>query len=164
MENSNSIASPQAERPRWIRYLILVALLLGLVLAFFAYRAWSASGTTSTPAGIELLSQTALEEQHGLQVRLIGVTGGGGLIDFRLKMADAEKARQFLQDPANLPVSIVVESGEELLAADVMEDDITWEDGGILFILLPNSSGVVQPGTPVSIKFGDLQLEPIPAQ
>ena len=164
MENSNSIASPQAERPRWIRYLVLVALLLGLVLVFFAYRTWFGSETTTTPPGTELLSQSALEEQYGLQVRLIAVTGGGGLIDFRLKMTDAEKARQFLQDPANLPVSIVAENGEEMLAADVMEDDITWEDGGILFILLPNSSGLIQPGTPVSIKFGDLQLEPIPAQ
>jgi len=161
MENSEPITSPQAERPRWIRYLIVVALLLVLVIAFFAYQAWSTSGT---PSDSQLLSQAALEEQYGLQVRLIGVTGGGGLVDFRLKMVDAEKARQFLQNPDNLPLSLITAEGTEMLAADSMDDDITWEDGGILFILLPNSVGEIQPGSPITIKFGDLQLEPIPAQ
>jgi hypothetical protein len=161
MENSEPMNSSQAERPRWIRYLIVVALLLVLVMAFFAYRAWSTGGSSSDS---QLFSQEALEEQHGLQVRLIGVTGGGGLVDFRLKMIDAEKARQFLQDPDNLPVSLVTAEGTQMLAADSMDDDITWEDDGILFILLPNSVGEIQPGSPITVKFGDLQLEPIPAQ
>ena len=161
MENSEPMNSSQAERPRWIRYLVLVALLLVLVIAFFAYRAWSTNGT---PSEGQLLSQADLEEEYGLQVRLIGVTGGGGLIDFRLKMTDAEKARQFLEDPDNLPVLLVTAEGIQMLAADSMDDDITWEDDEILFILLPNSIGEIQPGSPISIKFGELQLEPIPAQ
>ena len=159
MENSEPMNSTQAERPRWIRTLIVVALLL--VIAFFAYRSWSTSG--ASPEG-QLLSQAALEEEYGLQVRLIGVTGGGGLVDLRLKMIDAEKARQFLQDPDNLPVLLVTAGGTQMLAADSMDDDITWEDDGILFILLPNSVGEIQPGSPITIKFGELQLEPIPAQ
>jgi hypothetical protein len=161
MENSEPMNSSQAERPRWIRYLVLVALLLVLVIVFFAYPAWSTNGT---PSEGQLLSQADLEEEYGLQVRLIGVTGGGGLIDFRLKMTDAEKARQFLQDPDNLPVLLVTAEGTQMLAADSMDDDITWEDDEILFILLPNSVGEIQPGSPISIKFGELQLEPIPAQ
>jgi hypothetical protein len=161
MENSEPITSSEAGRPRWIRYLIVVALLLVVVVAFFAYQAWSTGGT---PADSQLLSQAALEEEYGLQVRLIGVTGGGGLIDFRLKITDAEKARQFLQDPSNLPISLITAEGTQMLAADSMDEDITWEDGEILFILLPNSVGEIQPGSPISIKFGDLQLEPIPAQ
>jgi hypothetical protein len=161
MENSDPIASPQAERPRRVRYLIPAALLLVLVIVFIAYQAWLTSGTLP---GSQQLSQAAFEEQYGLQVRLIGVTGGGGLVDFRLKMIDAEKARQFLQNPDNQPVSLITAVGTEMLAADSMEDDITWEDGGILFILLPNSVGEIQPSSLITIKFGDLQLEPIPAQ
>ena len=161
MENSTSIASPQTERPSWIKYLIPVALLLILVMTFFVYQAQSTSKTIS---GGQLLSQAAFEEQHGLQVRLIAVTGGGGLVDFRLKMIDAEKARQFLQNPDNLPILLIATDGTQILAADSMDEDIQWDDGGILFMLLPNSEGLIQPETPVTIKFGDLQLEPIPAQ
>ena len=162
MENSNPIASPQAERPHWNKYLIPVALLLALVLVFIAYQAQSTSSGIFSSSS--LLSQATFEEQHGLQVRLIGVTGGGGLVDFRLKMIDAEKARQFLQNPDNLPVLLVVEDGTQILAADSMDDDIQWDDGGILFMLLPNSEGLIQTESPVTVKFGDLQLEAIPAQ
>ena len=161
MENSTPIASLQAERPRWIKYLIPVALLLVLVIAFFVSQSQSTSD--NLPGG-QLLSQAAFEEQHGLQVRLIGVTGGGGLVDFRLKMTDAEKARQFLQDPDNLPILLVAADGTQILAADSMDDDIQWDDGGILFMLLPNSEGLIQPESPVTVKFGDIHLEPIPAQ
>ena len=149
----------------WGRYILLAVIALIVIAAgFFAYRTWIAQPSTTTQSSAGMLTAADLEEQYGLSVRLIGVTAGGGMVDFRLKMVDADKARQFLQDPANLPVMFVTESGAELLAADTMEDDITWEDGGILFMLLPNSGGEVQPGTPVVIKFGDLQLEPVPAQ
>jgi hypothetical protein len=158
----NAIDNPPTS---WGRYLFLAVIALIVIAAgFFAYRTWIAQPNTPTQSSAGVISETELEEQYGLSVRLIGVTAGGGMIDFRLKMVDADKARQFLQDPANLPVMFVMESGAELLAADTMEDDITWEDGGILFMLLPNSGGEVQPGTPVVIKFGDLQLEPVPAQ
>ena len=161
MANTDSIAGPQAERPRWVRYLIPVALLFVLVIAFFAYRAWTASGTTSAPPGI---SQAVLEEQYGLQVRLIGVTAAGGLIDFRLKTVEADKARLFLEDPGNLPISLITAGGTEILAADSMDEDFQWEDGGILFMLLPNPGGEIQPGNLVTVKFGEMQLEPLPAQ
>jgi hypothetical protein len=161
MENSTSIANLETERPRWIKYLLPVTLLLVLLIAFFAYQAHL---TNNTLSGGQLLSQAAFEEQYGLQVRLIGVTGGGGLVDFRLKMINAEKARLFLQDPDNLPILLVTADGTQILAADSMDDDIQWEDGGILFMLLPNSEGLIQPESPVTVKFGDIQLEPIPAQ
>lgn len=162
---AETIANPAAEQTGWRKTLILGAIVLVLLLAaVFAYQAWRARQTGEAPPGSESLSVAELEEQYGLRVRLIGVTAGGGMIDFRLKILDAEKARQFLQDPASLPISMVTENGTELLAADVMDKDLIWEEGGILFILLPNSGGAVQPGMPVTIHFGGVQLEPISAQ
>jgi len=161
MENSEQIAILQAKRPRWINYLIPVIVLLILVIAFLAYQNQMTSGAISAD---EFLSKAEFEEQYGLQVRLIGVTAGGGLVDFRLKMIDAEKARQFLQDPNNLPIMLIAADGTQILAADSMDEDIHWNDGGILFMLLPNSEGLIQPEIPVTVKFGEIQLEPIPAQ
>lgn len=161
MENSTLIPGSQTERERLSKYLLLIGLLLILVIAFIAYQTQSSSGTES---GNQLLSQTAFAEQYGLQVRLIGVTGGGGMVDFRLKMIDAGKARQFLQDPDHLPIMLISENGRQILAADSMDEDIQWNNGGILFMMLPNSESLIQSGSPVIVKFGDTKLEAISAQ
>lgn len=157
----DTLTMPPQPNRSWLKFLVPAALLLLLLTAFFALRALSNLGNPSDP---DLFSLADFEEQHGLQVRLVGVSAGGGMIDFRLKATNAQKARQFFQDGVNLPISLVLEDGRELLAADSIEDNIIWEDDKILFILMGNSEGVIQPGTPVFIKFGELMLEPIRAQ
>lgn len=161
-ETSASLAT---EHAGWKKTLIPGAIVLVLILAaVFVYQAWSARQMGAAPPGSKSLSVAELEEQYGLRVRLIGVTAGGGMIDFRLKILDVGKARGFLQDPANLPRLVVAESGEALLGTEGLGDDISWEEGGILFILFSNTGGAIQPGTPVIVEFGSLQLEPILAQ
>ena len=86
------------------------------------------------------------------------------MIDFRLKIVDPEKAQQFLQDPANLPSLVVAENGLALRGSEGLGDDVRWEEGAILFNLIPNAGGAIQPETPVIVQFGDVQLEPILAQ
>lgn len=165
---NQTTASPglaQTRATRLIRYALPAALLLALVAVLFAYRAWNTRPPASTPAASQVISAAELEERYGLRVRLIGVTAGGGMIDFRLKILDAEKARGFLQDPANLPRLIAAEKGTTLVApAEGIDEDMPWEEGGILFFLVPNSGGAIQPGTPVSVVFGEVQLEPVIAQ
>lgn len=138
-------------------WLILIAGLLGIL-------GCQAPQPASTPAETDFISATELAERHGLGVRLIGVTAGGGMVDFRLKILDPGKAQQFLQDPGNLPRLVVAESGVALPGTEAVGDDTKWEEGGILFSLVSNTGGAVQLGTPVIVQFGDLQLEPIPAQ
>lgn len=150
----------QERTGRWPRLAWLAAILLALVAAFVAYQLWA----TRAPAGAGPISPVELEERYGLRVRLMGVTAGGGMIDFRLKITDPEKARAFLEDPAHRPRLAVAESGHNLPGTGELGDDITWEEGGILFILFSNLGGVIQPGTPVVVSFGDLQLEPVLAQ
>ena len=152
------------QAPRRKLIIPLVVILLILAVGFFAYRSWITQPTDPLTATSNLISESEFEERHGLQVRLIGVTAAGGMIDFRLKMIDPDKARAFLQEPANLPITMIAEDGSQLLAADEMDEEITWEEGGILFILLRNNGGVVQPGAEVIIEFGDSRLEPMLAQ
>jgi hypothetical protein len=158
-----TIASiPQPKRLQLAKYLLSVALLLMLVVAVFATAQQAPS--TALPSGSQVLSVSDFELHYGLQVRLIGVTAGGGMVDFRLKMTDTDKARQFLQDPAHMPVMLIAEDGSEILAADTMDEEIEWKDDGILFMMLPNSQRQVQSGTSIMVKFGDLVLEPVLAQ
>ena len=163
-ESMTNPASTQRRTAPWVKYALPVALVLVLIAAFFGYRAWDAGRTESTESAANYLPANELEERYGLGVRLIGVTGGGGFVDFRLKILDADKARAFLQDPAHLPRLVVAESGEALLGTEELDEDVSWEEGGILFILFSNTNGTIKPGTPVIVEFGDVQLEPILAQ
>ena len=166
MEESMTSPRTLSRRPAWggIYVLVIAIILLLLAGGFLVYRAWGTGQTPATQSSAEILSSADLEERYGLHVRLIGVTASGGMIDFRLKMIDPDKARQFLQDQANLPRLIVAESGEALIGTEELDEDVNWEEGGILFILFSNSGGAIQPGTPVIVEFGGVQLEPMPAQ
>jgi hypothetical protein len=158
-------ASPSSDHTGWSKTLLLATLAVAVILAaFLAFRTWNARELRLTQTGLENLSEVDLETYHGLRVRLVGVTAGGGMIDFRLKVIDPAKARAFLQNPDHLPIVMVAEDGTRMLAADEVDEKIAWEGGEILFMLLGNSGGVVQPGDQVKIEFGDLRLEPIPAR
>lgn len=148
------------------RLIVFAALALVLLVGgFIAWRVVSARITDPGLAAGATISASAFEEQYGLRVRLIGVTAGGGMIDFRLKVTDAEKASAFLLDPERVPKLIVPSSGVTIAGPPEPDHHARIENGSVYFLLLPNSGGAIQPGTPVIVSFGDVQLdEPIPAQ
>jgi hypothetical protein len=140
--------------------LVLVAL---SIAGFLVYRsAQTSKAPVETPKTI--ISQDQLEAQYGLQVQLVAATAAGGLVDLRLKIVDAAKAKALLDDQANFP-SLLAGDGVVLqISGDVAEQEIQFEDGKSIFVLYPNAQNVVKPGEPVAIQFGDLQLEAIPAK
>ena len=108
------------------------------------------------------LSQAEMRDQYGIEVNLVAVTAIGGLVDLRLKLVDSEKAKILLQQPENFPALFIQENGITLSAPDdVKSQEINFDDTSNLLILYPNTSSAVKPGTPVSIMFGAIQLEPI---
>jgi hypothetical protein len=115
-------------------------------------------------AATEFISASTLEERLGIRVTLIGVTAAGGLIDFRFKVLDSQKAAQMLEDPENLPELIVEESGTTLVPPAGAFQDTELETGQIYYMLYPNPRGAIQPGMAVSVVIGDAHLEPILAQ
>jgi len=139
-------------------------LLIVAAAAFLGYGVWRALQPAPPSDLNEYVSKEELEERYGLGVRLIGVTAGGGMVDFRLKILNPEKARESLQNPDNLPRLIAADTGEALTGTEGLDDDIDWEEGSILFILFSNTGGAIQPGSPVIVEFGEVQLEPIAAQ
>jgi hypothetical protein len=142
--------------------IILVAL---LVVAIYVNNAYKSLQRDALPQGTVLISQTVLEEKYGLRVNLVAVTAGGGLVDLRLKIIDGEKAKSLLQDSNNFP-SLWIADGNINLAVseETKSQEIKFENDGNLFVMFPNSHSVVKPGTPVSVRFGSTQVEPIPAK
>jgi len=146
----------------------MVALILIILagLGLYGLNAFKAFQSAPSQMGGTPITQKALEKDHGLRVQLLAVTAAGGLVDLRLQIVDAEKAKTFLDDHANFPAlsvgdEIVLRTSEEAVAA---EQDIQIENGKSIFIMFPNTGNVIKPGDPVNIIFGDLQLETIQAK
>jgi hypothetical protein len=138
-----------------------------IVFIILAATGLYASGVNRSQPGTPepiTISQGALEEQYGLRVLLLAVTGAGGFVDLRINIVDGEKAKTLLSDPANFPAVWV--SNEVILnaPADTKSQKIQFDDGGTMFIMYPNSQNAVMQGTPVRIVFGDIALEPINAR
>ena len=110
------------------------------------------------------LAAGAFEERFGIRVTLVGVSGGGGLIDFRFKILNKEKAKELFKDPHQLPVLMTADSGLTLTAPHHMAGNIRLQDGAVCFLLYPNARNAVKVGTPVSAVFGGYRVEPVNAQ
>jgi hypothetical protein len=109
------------------------------------------------------ISTEELLAEYGFEVRLIGVTAAGGLIDVRFKIRDKAKAAILLKDIDRFP-ELVAENGVVLKVPAEGVDEMPLEDNGIVFMLFPNLGGAVIPDSLVKIRFGNLELEPILAQ
>ena len=99
-----------------------------------------------------------------MRVRLLAVTGAGGLVDFRIQIVDGDKAKLLLSDPKNFP-ALSTAAGVVLNAPeDTKSQKIQYDDGGIMYVMYPNSGNAVMRGSPVTILFGDTALEAIEAR
>jgi hypothetical protein len=105
-----------------------------------------------------------LEERYGVRVTLIGVTAAGGMVDFRFKVLDQEKARVLTKEHDLMPVLSVQNTDTRLAMPGGGMHSMTLQNGKVYYLLFGNSKGTVKPGTPISVAFGEMQLKPIPAQ
>ncbi len=148
----------------WLYAILLIALLgIGLYIINALWGPQKASLPQEAAGAI--ISQADLETQYGMHVNLIAVTAAGGLVDVRLKIVDADKARQLWGTDPNYPALRVADSGTILAPVqDTRAQVASLEDGGVVFLVFPNSNNAVKPGTQVSLMFPEAQVEPIPSQ
>ena len=141
--------------------LAVVALVIG---GFVVFRSGQTSRAPLETAKRTVISQDQLAAEYGLHVQLVAVTAAGGLVDVRLKIVDADKAKALLDDHANFPSLLVGDDVVLQVSPDAAEQDIQFENDKSIFVIYPNSQGVVKAGEPVVLQFGDLQVEAIQAQ
>jgi hypothetical protein len=145
--------------------LLLLALILVVMIGagLYTYQASRGYQARPDPLAGEVISQQTLNEKYGLGVNLIAVTGAGGMVDLRLRIINAEKAKALLGDSGNFP-ALRAGNGVVLRASeDSFAQAIQFKNGGSIFILYANAQSSIKPGDPVTIVFGDLQVESIPA-
>lgn len=123
-----------------------------------------ALGLRKPPSGLpemRPITASALEGQYGLRVNLVAVTGAGGFVDVRIKIVDGEKAKLLLADKNNFPAILANDSVILNAPDDTKSQSIIFDNNLDMFILYPNSSNIVKPGSYVRILFGDTILEPV---
>jgi hypothetical protein len=152
--------------PRRNKYLIPVTILAAVILiGFLADRSQLKPGAAVIARELTTISQSVLEEKYGLRVNLVAVTAAGGLVDVRLKVTDAEKAKQLLKDAASYPALMVSGSDASLaVPKESRAQELKPENGGMIMLLFPNTRNAVKPGAEVAILFGDIRLEPVVAK
>jgi hypothetical protein len=138
------------------------------ILLFIAVMVYWRIGRTAQQnllsADTVTISQSVLEEKYGVQVNLLAVTAAGGFVDLRLRILDGEKARTLLEDPNSFPSLVVDNSIQLSISQEAKERGIDFENSHTLFVMFPNSGNFIRKGTPVTILFGDIALEPVEAQ
>jgi len=164
-QNSIKVKHPVIFTATFFKWFFIIILsLAALTGGYYAWQYWNTSQAAVSETQVKTITTAEFEQLYGLRVRLIGVTAEGGLIDFRLKVIDVDKAKQVLSDPSKIPSLIVPEKGITLTVPQDSDQDLVLTEGGIVFFLIGNTGGAVQPGTQVIVSFDEFQLEPLPAQ
>ncbi len=161
--NTNPILHARRSSLRPAAFLAATLVLVTLGVALAGCAASPADQATPSTVTASQVSQPAnataadLEDRFGIQMTLVAVTAGGGLIDIRFRVTDAAKAADLFK-PENLPIVIAPGSGVTIKPPEP-PDPGQLTDGQIYFLLYPNSGGAIKPGSKIILAFGDLRLE-----
>lgn len=148
---------------RWSTLALVVAL---LALGAFAAKSWLGEENADARVGTTAVTAEELAAQFGIDVKLIGTTAAGGLIDFRYQVIDPVKADPLIHEIDLVP-KLVVEDTGVTLALQTLPHDHGGKDlelGGTYFFLMPNTNNAIRAGSMVTVVIGDYRLEHVVAQ
>jgi hypothetical protein len=161
-EMSHHVSDKRPHRPRLIA--VGLAALLLAVAGVSAWVLWP-ERKADIRAGTTLVDAKGMAARYGINVKLIGVTAAGGLIDFRYQVVDPDKANPILHTRSLLPKLIVEDTGATLAMRSIPHNHgKELELGGTYFFLLANAHNAIQAGSPVTLVIGDARLEHIVAE
>lgn len=137
-----------------------------VLCAFLAAVGLLISGCSSTngaaPTTTAAETVPTIEEQWGVEVVALRLTGAGYMLDFRYKVIDADKAAE-LFERANKPLLIHNATGAKLevprpAKTGPLRPTNPPQAGRVYFMLFSNP-GVVQAGDEVTIEIGEFKTE-----
>ena len=156
-----AVTIPAVDFPVPLRRLVPVVSAIVMVLGVVSVYQW-----WSHRPGAIVISQQELEEKYGLRVSLLGATAMNSIVDFRMKIVDAEKAGEILSADHHDALGLLVngDEGDIITAAHMSRHGTMLKDGNLYITFFPNPGNEIRSGTSVSVVFGELRLEPIVAQ
>jgi hypothetical protein len=145
------------------RYLVPVAALIPLFLVNFYTYQWDVNNPELDHVHVFFLwqvrlqpelNQETLKEEYGMEVSRAALTFRDGIVDVRMKVLDPEKADPLIEDGH---FALLV--GNTLIPAPHIHRHMLKNKTIIVFF--PNLQKIVKSGTPVSIVFENLRVEPV---
>lgn len=105
-----------------------------------------------------------LAEELGIELVTLHTTGGGGMLDLRYKVVDADKAYAVVRESST--VNIVVVDHDNDVIAHVPPDHRGWfrsksgkaHTDQLYFVIFANPHGKIRPGAKVDIHVGDVAV------
>lgn len=164
MTQTTTVLMPQRLRAVLSSKILWAAVFL-LAVGLLGWRWWAGQQLPAPYNSTQVVEEAAMEEKWGIRVTLVGVSGDGGLVDFRFIVVDPDKALALLDDTDNRPVLVDEATHTILLPSPSPSTHRGPPLPGQTFILLyPNPRGSVQIGSKVSVIIGDLRLEHLVAK
>ena len=155
------IETESQQKIRWQVWAAGAGILLLAVIGTWMVLSGRAGSILNKPP---TMTAAEFEQATGIRITLIAVTGGGGMIDFRIKVLDGEKATELFANPENKPILIAEDGNIELSPPAEVDFKAKMEADQIYYTLYANVNSAVKRGAPVTVLIGDYRLEPIPAQ
>ena len=146
------------------RLLLLAAVLVVALVGFLGVRAAMAHAG-DVRSGTQAVSAQDFAARTGVKVTLIGVTGGGGMIEFRYQVVDPDKASLLLHQEEKRPILVAEDSGQTLaMLSRPHSHKADLNLGGTYFFIMANTRSAIKDGTKVTIIVDDVRLEHVVAQ
>lgn len=159
------VARPAPDRAHPRRSRSWVAIVLALAVTGFLVVRSMLPSTADVRSGTEAVNAQEFAARTGITVSLLGVTAGGGMIEFRYQVVDPDKASRLVHDDAVRPILVVEDTGATLVMSSRPHGHkAELKLGGTYFFLLANANNAVRKGSRVTIVVGDVRLEHVQAQ
>jgi hypothetical protein len=159
--------------------LLSLAALGGAVVVVGPLAGWQLTRSHAAPAGNESkssalaprpvrigppVSRQGLIQTSGVEIVRVAVSGGGGLIDLRYRVVDADKAAT-IHSTVNPPLLLDQQSGaivDQLLMGHMHSGRP--KVGLTYFLLFTNPGDIVRRGSRVSVQLGGARIQGVPVQ
>jgi hypothetical protein len=135
---------------------LLVLLAAGILAAWLVFGRGAQLQANGVPISPEI------EERFGIRITSIVLTAGDGLIDFRYRVLDPNKARELGHYDSTMPMLIAEDTNEVVETTAMGFHTHNVDQGRIYYALFRNTSNRVLHGSQVTVKIGDLTLKHIP--
>jgi len=141
----------------------VAAALLVVCLSLGAYQLDMRLGAVRMGHPTVLISQEDLANEYGIHVSQVAVSAMGSIIDMRIRIFDLKKASDLLGNPDLTPYLMVDGQPRQVIPSAYMGQHHlhNLQSGGIFVLFFPNPRNSIKPGTPISLAFGNVRVEPV---